>query len=84
MQTPCLLHMEIVQERLERENDIDVVQTSPTVSYEVVTTGGVVKKRLALRPAGSCHRSISNCDVSTKHHPYRRFFIYLPLCVQGA
>jgi GTP-binding protein LepA len=30
--------MEIIQERLERENDIDVVQTAPTVSYEVLTT----------------------------------------------
>ncbi|MFC1677864.1 translation elongation factor 4 [Planctomycetota bacterium] len=39
-----LLHMEIVQERLERENDIDVVQTAPTVSYEIVLTGGKVKK----------------------------------------
>ena len=35
-----LLHMEIVQERLERENDIDVLQTAPTVSYEVVNTSG--------------------------------------------
>jgi GTP-binding protein LepA len=32
--------MEIVQERLERENDIDVVHTAPTVSYEVVTNYG--------------------------------------------
>jgi GTP-binding protein LepA len=39
-----LLHMEIVQERLERENDIDVVQTAPTVSYEVVFTNGQVKR----------------------------------------
>ncbi len=39
-----LLHMEIVQERLERENDIEVVQTAPTVSYEVVTNDGRVKK----------------------------------------
>jgi GTP-binding protein LepA len=39
-----LLHMEIVQERLEREHDIDVVQTAPTVSYEVLTTDGEVKK----------------------------------------
>ena len=39
-----LLHMEIVRERLERENDIEVVQTAPTVSYEVVTKDGVVKR----------------------------------------
>ncbi len=39
-----LLHMEIIQERLEREHDIDVVQTAPTVSYEVLTTDGLVRK----------------------------------------
>jgi GTP-binding protein LepA len=39
-----LLHMEIVQERLERENDIDVIQTAPTVSYEVLLTDGSVKR----------------------------------------
>jgi GTP-binding protein LepA len=39
-----LLHMEIVQERLERESDIDVVQTAPTVSYEVQMTSGQVKR----------------------------------------
>ncbi|MBN2210219.1 MAG: elongation factor 4 [Sedimentisphaerales bacterium] len=37
-----LLHMDIIQERLERENDLAVVQTAPTVSYEVVTHGGEV------------------------------------------
>lgn len=35
-----LLHMEIIQERLERENDLAVVQTAPTVSYEIVTNSG--------------------------------------------
>ncbi len=35
-----LLHMEIVQERLEREHGITVVQTAPTVSYEVLTKNG--------------------------------------------
>ena len=39
-----LLHMEIIQERLEREHDIEVVQTAPTVSYEVVTKNGAVRR----------------------------------------
>ena len=39
-----LLHMEIIQERLERENDIDVVQTAPTVSYELLFRDGTVKR----------------------------------------
>jgi len=39
-----LLHMEIIQERLERENDIEVIQTAPTVSYEVLTKDGVVNR----------------------------------------
>ncbi|MBP8303038.1 MAG: translation elongation factor 4 [Phycisphaerae bacterium] len=39
-----LLHMEVVQERLERENDVDVVQTAPTVSYEVLLKDGTVRR----------------------------------------
>ncbi len=35
-----LLHMEIVQERLEREGGVTIVQTAPTVSYEIETTDG--------------------------------------------
>ena len=35
-----LLHMEIIQERLEREYDIDLITTAPTVIYEVELSGG--------------------------------------------
>jgi GTP-binding protein LepA len=39
-----LLHMEIIQERLEREFNIEVVQTAPTVTYEIKMTDGTVKR----------------------------------------
>jgi GTP-binding protein LepA len=35
-----LLHMEIIQERLEREFGVDLITTAPTVIYKVTTTGG--------------------------------------------
>lgn len=37
-----MLHMEIIQERLEREYDLDLITTAPTVVYEVEVTGGEV------------------------------------------
>jgi GTP-binding protein LepA len=39
-----MLHMEIIQERLEREYDIDLIVTAPTVVYEVKTNNGKVLK----------------------------------------
>src|SRR4051812_12596487 len=37
-----LLHMEIIQERLEREFNIEMIQTAPTVTYEVLKTDNSV------------------------------------------
>ena len=48
-----LLHMEIVQERLEREFDLNLITTSPNVEYEVVTKEGEI---IAVdSPAGMPH-----------------------------
>ncbi|MEZ6125427.1 MAG: translation elongation factor 4 [Planctomycetaceae bacterium] len=35
-----MLHMEIVQQRLESEQDMDLIQTAPNVTYEIVTRAG--------------------------------------------
>ncbi len=39
-----MLHMEIIQERLEREYNLDLITTAPTVVFEVLTTSGEVVK----------------------------------------
>jgi GTP-binding protein LepA len=39
-----LLHMEVIQQRLEREEDMDLVQTAPTVRYRVKLTSGEIKE----------------------------------------
>lgn len=48
-----LLHMEIIQERLEREYDLDLITTAPTVVYEVETTG---KEVIYVDSPSSCRR----------------------------
>ncbi len=39
-----MLHMEIVQQRLEDESNIDLIQTAPNVTYELLLRGGEVRK----------------------------------------
>lgn len=38
-----MLHMEIIQERLEREYDLDLITTAPTVIYEIITKKGTTQ-----------------------------------------
>ena len=55
-----MLHMEIIQERLEREYDLDLITTAPTVIYEVVQKNGEVIRVDMIRPdRGRCHVSNS-------------------------
>ncbi|MGB4654356.1 MAG: translation elongation factor 4 [Bacteroidales bacterium] len=54
-----LLHMEIVQERLDREFDMDIINTVPNVMYKVITTKGEVLE---------VHNPSGMPDVSLIHH----------------
>lgn len=51
-----LLHMEIVQQRLEQESDVDLVQTAPNVTYELLYRSGeteMIRKPQDVPDAGS-------------------------------
>ena len=38
------LHMEVIRERLEREYDLDLISTAPSVEYEILKTDGTILK----------------------------------------
>ncbi len=67
-----LLHMEIVQERLEREYNLDLITTAPSVEYEVVMHGGKILK--IDNPADLP----SPGEIQEIHEPWMHINIILP------
>ncbi|MCG7499066.1 translation elongation factor 4 [Vibrio sp. Of7-15] len=64
-----MLHMEIIQERLEREYDLDLITTAPTVVYEVVKTDGEIlyvdspSKLPAVNDLDEIREPIARCNI---------------------
>ncbi|WP_038174252.1 MULTISPECIES: translation elongation factor 4 [Vibrio] len=64
-----MLHMEIIQERLEREYDLDLITTAPTVVYEVVQTDGTLlyvdspAKLPAVNDIEEIREPIARCNI---------------------
>ncbi|MBI5034867.1 MAG: elongation factor 4 [Chloroflexi bacterium] len=67
-----LLHMEIVQERLEREYDLNLIATAPSVEYNVLKTNGdlIVVDNPAEMPDGS--------EVSEIEEPWMNIQVFTP------
>lgn len=73
-----LLHMEIIQERLEREFDLNIVTTAPSVIYRVTKTNGdeiSIDNPTNLPPAG---------EIAKMEEPYVHATIYTPQDAVGA
>lgn len=73
-----LFHMEIVQERLEREYDLDILATAPSVEYQVITRSGEL---LTIdSPAQLPDESV----IAEIREPWMRIQIYTPQEYIGA
>ena len=72
-----MLHMEIVQERLEREYDLDLITSAPTVVYEVLTKRGEVVK------VDSPSRLPSMADIEEMREPIVEANILVPQTYVG-
>ena len=67
-----MLHMEIVQERLEREFDLSLIVTAPSVQYRVLTTGG------ELLEIDNPSRLPTPDKIEEMEEPYVRSSVYVP------
>ena len=80
-----MLHMEIIQERLEREYDLDLITTAPTVIYEVVKKSGDVvnvdnpSKLPDLGDIENMREPIARCTILT---PQDYLGAVITLCVE--
>jgi len=73
-----LLHLEVVQERLEREYDLSLILTAPSVQYQVVMNDG--SKMTIDNPAYYPDPTV----IATTHEPYIRAAIIVPDRYMGA
>ena len=67
-----MLHMEIIQERLEREFDLDLVTTLPSVIYEVVKTDGTTVS------VDNPHNYPDPAEIAEAYEPYAKVSIITP------
>jgi len=73
-----MLHMEIIQERLDREFDMDIITTVPNVEYEIITEDGrtiIVDSPSDMPPVG---------EIKAIYEPYIRAQIICPAEYIGA
>jgi GTP-binding protein LepA len=68
-----LFHMEIVQERLEREYDLDIIATAPSVEYEVVS-----RNTLEVFRIDSPAQLPDEAEIEEIHEPWMRIQIFTP------
>jgi GTP-binding protein LepA len=73
-----LFHMEIIQERLEREYDLDILATAPSVEYRIVKRDGehiAIDSPAQLPPEN---------EIAEIHEPWMKIQIYAPQSYIGA
>jgi len=73
-----LFHMEIIQERLEREYDLDIVLTAPTVEYEIISQDG--KSTFIDSPVDLPEESL----INEIREPWMDLWIFTPTEYYGA
>ncbi len=73
-----LFHMEIVQERLEREYDLDIIATAPGVEYHILTyhDGSVTAASPAEFP--------DEAEIDEIHEPWMRIQVFTPVDYMGS